>query len=221
MIAVDRRAFVGMSAASLPALCSPQSVQAAAQCIAGSLPGFLPVMLTVDCASKHNFRTFRQNSKFLGLAGAVSMTFVTGNKGSYPAGNLFLFPWIKPAGQGRNFNAVLPVNAVQTLSAEPIPDGTLPLDEYFCRFVLRAPWTSFIGFQLDNPYSGDDTRRDWFTNLDKLADGKGVGIEWTSSNLNNSWFGGSHWIPKDDTCSGAAWRKLIEAALVRASVPAC
>jgi hypothetical protein len=221
MIAVDRRAFVGMSAGSLSALCLPQSVHAAAQCVTGALPGFLPSMLSVDCASKHNFHTFRQNPKLVGLAGAVSMTFVKGSQGSYPAGNLFLFPWIKPAGQGRTFSAVMPVNQVQSMTAEAIPNSLLPLDEYFCTFILKAPTGSFIGFQLDTPYGADDARRDWFTNVDKLADGKGVGIDWTSHNLNNPWFGGSHWIPNSDTCSGQAWRALIVAGLRQASVAAC
>jgi hypothetical protein len=174
-------------------------------------------MLSVDCASKRNFRTFRQNSKFVGLTGVVSMTFVQGSRGSYPAGNLFLFPWIKPAGQGRTFNAVVPVSEAQSTGAAAIPDQTLPLDDYFCRYVLKAPSTSFIGFQVDTPHSGDDVGRAWFSNLDKL----GVGIDWTSHNLNNPWFGGSHWIPNSDTCGGLAWRKLISAGLQQASVGAC
>jgi hypothetical protein len=221
MTEFNRRAFVGMSVGGFSAFCIPQPVFAAAQCVTGVLPGFVPAMLTVDCASKSNFRTFRRNSKSLGLAGVVSMTFVRGSQGGYPAGNLFLFPWIKPSGAGRNFTAVMPVNQAQSTSADPIPDGTIPVDEYFCRFVLKAPWTSFIGFQLDEPYGAEDAKRDWFTNVDKLADGAGVGIDWTSSNLNNPWFGGSNWIPKSDTCGGQAWRKVIIAGLQQASVAAC
>ena len=87
--------------------------------------------------------------------------------------------------------------------------------------VLQAPWTSFIGFQLDKSYSKYEARLAWFTNVDKLADGKGVGIDWTSANLNNPWFGGSHWIPNTDACNGKAWREIIIAGLQQASVPAC
>ena len=221
MTTFSRRNFVGISVGGLSALCLPRTVLAAPQCVTGVLPGFQPVQLTVDCASKRNFQTFRGDPKSVGLAGVVSMTFVRGSQGSYPAGNLFLFPWVKTAGQGRLFSAVMPVNAVQSISANPIPDGTLPLDEYFCRFVLKAPWTSFIGFQLDVPYGADDAQRDWFTNVDKLADGEGVGIDWTSSNLNNAWFGGSNWIPNSDTCGGLAWRELIIAGLQQASNAAC
>jgi hypothetical protein len=210
-----------MSVGSLSAACIPQSVAAATQCVTGPLPGFLPTWLTVDCASKRNFQTFRRNSDFVGLAGVVSMSVVRGSLGTYSAGNLFLFPWIKPNGQGKSFPAVMPVSSTQAVNASPIPDATLPLDEYFCRFTLKAPWNSFIGFQVDNPFNASDAKLDWFTNSAKLADGKGVGIDWTSANLNGPWFGGSRWIPNTDTCSGNAWRQIVIAGLNQASVGAC
>jgi len=210
-----------MSVGSLSTVCFPPAVIAAAQCVTGPLPTFQPTRLTVDCASKRNFQAFRRNSDFLGLAGAVSMSFVSGKLGAYQAGNLFLFPWIKPKGLGKNLPAVTPVNATQVVNASPIPDAALPLDEYFCRIVLQAPWTSFIGFQVDNPFNASDAKQAWFSNVDKLADGKGVGIDWTSSNLNNPWFGGSHWIPNSTTCGGLAWRKLITDGLNQASSAAC
>jgi len=199
----------------------PTGLNAAAQCVTGSLPSFQPTMLTVDCASKRNFQLFRKASDLVGLAGVVSMSFVRGSQGSYPAGNLFLFPWLKPKGQGRNVAASMPLNATQFVGANAIPDATLPLDEYFLRFVLRAPWTSFIGFQIDAPYSAVDARNDWCSNVDKLADGRGVGIDWTSHNLNGAWFGGSHWIPGNDSCGGKAWRDLVVAGLAQASTAAC
>ncbi len=178
-------------------------------------------MLSVDCASKRNFQTFRHSPDDVGLAGCVSMTFVSGSQGSYQAGNLFLFPWLKPSGQGKNLPAAMPLNATRWVNATPIPDATLPLDEYFLRFVIKAPWTSFIGFLIDKPFSAADARLDWFSNVDKLADGKGVGIDWTSHNLNGPWFGGSHWIPPTDACQGQAWRKLVVAGLKQASIAAC
>jgi hypothetical protein len=227
MDGLSRRTFVGMSIGSVSAMCMPQLAAAAgapAQCVSSGAP-FLPNRLTVSCASGRNFRAFRQNSAYLGLAGVVSMTLVNGKLGSYEAGNLFLFPWLKPKGQalgsGRAWPAVVPANATLSVTASPIPDGTLPPDEYFCRIVLQAPWTSFIGFQLDNPYSPSDASLAWFSNVDKLADGQGVGIDWTSSNLNNLWFGGSNWIPDSATCSGKAWRQVIIDGINRASVGAC
>jgi hypothetical protein len=192
-----------------------------AQCVTGSLPAFRPTLLSVDCASKRNFQTFRRFPDFVGLAGCVSMTFVRGSRGSYQAGNLFLFPWLKPNGQGKNVSACMPLNATQWADAAPIPDATLPLDEYFLRFVIKAPWTAFIGFQVDKPFSASDARFDWFTNTDNLADGNGVGIDWTSQNLNGSWFGGSNWIPATDDCQGQAWRNLVVAGLQQASTAAC
>jgi hypothetical protein len=199
----------------------PSALHAAAQCVTGPLPFFLPTMLNVDCASRRNFQLFRRAPDDVGLAGCVSMTFVRGSQGSYQAGNLFLFPWIKPKGQGKSFPASMPLNATQWTNARAIPDATLPLDEYFLRYVIQAPGQAFIGFLVDKPFSDTDARLDWFSNVDKLGDGAGVGIDWTSHNLNGPWFGGSNWIPNADTCQGTAWRKLVVAGLAQASVGAC
>jgi hypothetical protein len=210
-----------MSVGGLAAACLPRSVIAATQCVASGASVVLPSQLTVDCASKRNFQAFRKYPDLLGLAGAVSMSVVRGKLGTYSAANLFLFPWVKPKGQGQSLPAFTPANATMYVTAAPIPDASLPLDEYFCRFVLQATPASFIGFQVDNPLSDSDARQDWFSNTDQLADGAGVGIDWTSPNLNNPWFGGSRWIPATDTCDGPTWRKLIMAGLQQASVPAC
>jgi hypothetical protein len=220
---LSRRAFVEMSLGGAAACLTP-ALAAAQQCVTGGLPGFLPSYLTVDCASKRNFHAFRQYPEYLGLAGVVSMTFVRGSKGSYPAGNLFLFPWLKLKGQkltGRTWPALVPIDASRVINSSPIPNAALPLDEAFCRFKLEAPWTSFIGFQVDTPFKTWQARWDWYTNVDKLADGKGIGITWTSANLNHPWFGGSQWIPNTDACNGKAWRNLVIAGLNQASVPAC
>jgi hypothetical protein len=61
----------------------------------------------------------------------------------------------------------------------------------------------------------------WATKLAKLADGAPISIDWTSSNLNRAWFGGSSWIPEGEACNGAAWRKVIIDGLNQASVAAC
>jgi hypothetical protein len=220
----SRRAFLGASLGAVETLRQSVSAVAAPQCVIGSLPGFLPSRLTVDCASRMNFRLFRKNPAYLGLAGVVSMTFVRGNQGSYNAGNLFLFPWLKPKGRTQNtvWPSVAPTDAMQYVQASPIPNETLPVDEYFCRIVLQAPWSAFIGFALDAPAGKNlDVQSAWFTKVDKLADGAGVGIDWTSSNLNRAWFGGSSWIPDTDTCNGMAWRKVIVDGLNQASVGAC
>jgi hypothetical protein len=222
MTGFDRRAFLGMSVGAVSMLRHPLS--AAAQtpaCVPGGMAQFLPVRLNVDCASRRNFQLFRKNTDYLGLAGVVSMTFVRGKYGSYDAGSMIVFPWLKPKGQDRQaLAAMLPVSSTQLMSAAPIPDATLPLDEYFCNFRLQAPTAMFIGFQVDAPHSPLEGRFDWFTNV-KLADGKGVGIDWTSSNLNHPWFGGSRFIPNKDTCNGPAWRKLIVDGLMQASTSLC
>ena len=225
MIDYNRRTIVTMSLGGLATLCAPSSLLAAAaagvqQCVTGGLPGFLPNSLTVDCASKRNFTAFRRYPGFLGLAGVVSMSYVRGKLGTYQAGNLFLFPWLTKKGQGKVLPAVCPTNAVSFVSSSPIPNATLPLDDYFCQFVLQAPLASFIGFKVGQPVQKWQAQWGWFTNT-SLADGKDVGITWTSSNLNSPWFGGSSWIPNTDTCNGNAWRKLIIAGLNQASVGAC
>ena len=117
--------------------------------------------------------------------------------------------------------SVAPASATQSVPADPIPDETLPLDEYFCRLVLQTPWNSFIGFTVDEPFSASDARLAWLSNTAALADGKGVGIDWTSSNLNQPWFGGSQFIPNTDDCSGKAWRQVIADGLMQASAGAC
>jgi hypothetical protein len=183
----------------------------AAPCVSGPLPAFLPTMLTVDCASRRNFQLFRQNSGHLGLAGAVNMTFVRGKLGSYEAGNLFLFPWLKPKGQAMGaakvWNSVVPTSATAFRAASPIPGSTLPLDEYFCNFVLQAaPLSAFIGFAVDVPYAKLEAKLGLYSNIDKLADGKPVG---------------DRQIPATAACNGNAWRQLIANGLNLASRLAC
>jgi hypothetical protein len=79
----------------------------------------------------------------------------------------------------------------------------------------------FIGFELDVPFGQGRARLPWVTNVNKLADGKPLGINWTSSNLNRPWFGGNSCIPNSETCNGNAWRKVIVDGLNQASVGAC
>lgn len=222
MSSFGRRAFLGMSVGAVSMLRHPLSATAQTPaCAPGGMAPFLPVRLNVDCASRKNFQLFRKNTGDLGLAGVVSMTFVRGKFGSYDAGSMMVFPWLKPQGKsGAAVPAAVPISSVQLMSSGPIPDATLPLDEYFCNYRLQAPSTMFIGFQVDAPHSPLEGRFDWFTNA-KLADGKGVGIDWTSSNLNHPWFGGSRFIPNKDSCNGPAWRKLIVDGLNQASAGVC
>src|SRR5262249_16880113 len=147
-----------------------------------------------------------------------------GKWGSYPAGSLFLFPWLKPKGQlltGKVWPAVVPGADTQLLNSAPIPNGALPVDDAFLRFKLQAPVDAFIGLQAGTSLPAWEGKWAWYTNVDKLCDGKPVGITWTSANLNQPWFGGSRWIPNTDVCNGKAWRTVIIAALNQASMRAC
>ncbi len=226
MSIVTRRTFVGLSAAALSGLrFSPEALAQTPACNTSGLPDFVPSRLTVDCASKRNFLLFRRYPTYMGLTGVVSMTFVQGNFGTYTAGNLTLFPWLKPPGVAlgltKNWGSVFPTSPTQYLAAAPIRGWTCPLDEYYCRYVAEAPWTSFIGFRVDTPFDSVNPTRPWYTNVDKLTDGKPVGIGWTSDNMNGPWFGGSHWVPPDNTCHGAQWRTLVVDGLNQASAGLC
>lgn len=225
MSKLSRRAFLAASAGTMATLQQPLAALAQSQCTTGGLPPFLPNRLTVDCASRQNFRLFRRNPDYLGLTGIVSMTFVRGKLGSYSAGNLFVFPWLKAKGralgQGRPWPAAVPVSTTQSVPASPVPDESLPQDEYFCRIVLQAPWPMFIGFTVDKPLAKADAESAWCSNVDKLGDGAAVGIDWTSHNLNRAWFGGSNWVPETDACNGRAWRQVIVDGLNQASSSVC
>jgi hypothetical protein len=224
MKSLDRRAFLA-SAGAFSLASSPQIAAAQNACVTSGLPPFLPNRLTVDCATRRNFAIYRRYPSYMGLAGCVSMTSVRGRYGEYPAGNLFLFPWLKKSGQalgvGRNWGTVMPLDPTRSTSGAPIPNWQMPLDEYFLRYKIEAPIASFIGFRADALFNLQDARRPWFTNVDKLADGKGIGIAWTSSNLNGPWFAGNHWIPNSDDCKGNAWRKLIIDGINQASANHC
>jgi len=95
------------------------------------------------------------------------------------------------------------------------------VDEQFCSAVLQAPSSNFHRLFAGRPFNKGRERLAWTTNVTKLADGGPVGINWTSSNLNRGWFGGSSSVPNSDTCNGSAWRKVIIDGLNQATVAAC
>src|SRR3954462_2445347 len=112
MMNLDRRAFLaGASALSFASL--PKFAAAQNACVTSGLPAFLPTRLTVDCATLRNFSIYRRNPTYMGLTGCVSMTTVKGRYGVYPAGNLFLFPWLNASGLAfrvsKHWQSVLPV----------------------------------------------------------------------------------------------------------------
>ncbi|MEJ0075780.1 MAG: hypothetical protein WDO17_10085 [Alphaproteobacteria bacterium] len=224
MKSLNRRAFLA-SAGAFSLASFPQIAAAQTACVTSGFPPFVPTRLTVDCATRRNFAIYRQNASYMGLAGCVSMTYTKGRYGDYPAGNLFLFPWLNKSGQAlgasRNWGSVMPLDLTRTTAAGPIPNWQMPLDEYFLRYRMEAPLANFIGFRVDAPFNKQDARRPWFTNVDKLADGKGIGIAWTSSNLNGPWFAANRWIPNSDDCKGSAWRKLIIDGINQASTGVC
>jgi hypothetical protein len=89
----------------------------------------------------------------------------------------------------------------------------LPPDEFFCHYVLQAPWQSFISCTLEMPIAREIGVWPWHSNVD--IDGATIGVRWTSSNLNHPWFAGSRWIPEND--DGQIWRARIIDGVRRAA----
>ena len=89
----------------------------------------------------------------------------------------------------------------------------LPPDEFFCHYVLKAPWQSFISCTLDMPIAREIGAWPWHSNVE--IGGATIGIRWTSSNLNHPWFAGSRWIPESD--DGQIWRARIIDGVRRAA----
>src|SRR5437764_14207150 len=97
MLSLDRRAFLA-SAGALSLASLPGARLAQTACVTNGLPSVVPNRLTVDCGSRRNFALYRKYAPYQGLTGLVSMTYIKGKYGEYPAGNLFLFPWLNAKG---------------------------------------------------------------------------------------------------------------------------
>lgn len=230
MSTLDRRAFLLASAGALSAATGFAHAAPAPQCSSPNMPAaVVPNRLLVDCASQRNFQLFRANPEYVRLTGLVSVNVVQGKTNTYPAGTMMVFPQLTPKGVALGTSRAWPsyitarnilTGANSLKQVDAIRMQTLPEDDYFCQLVLNAPWTFFIGFSVDAP-SDPLTNQTWVSNVDKLADGKGVKVTWASANLNAPWFGGSRWIPAGDQCQGKAWRSVIVDGLSQASVGAC
>ncbi len=245
---VNRRAFLGVSIAGLAALGSEGKALAAVRTRAATgatgtvgapslqgatdtvvapplrcAPANLPSRLAVDCSVGRNVRLFLKSESLFGLTGVVSMTAVHSELGNHAGGSLFLYPWLKTQATGAalvaqlsQYQAFLP----GPIPANPLPNFGAPLDEEFCTYGLQAPAQHFIGFAVDVPRTAQDLHLPWYSMVDRVA-GQTVGVDWSSSNLNGPWFGGSHAIPASDECNGLNWRNLIVAALRQAAIMAC
>ena len=211
---LSRRSFIATSVGALSLLHDPLRALACSELEGAGLAS----RLNIAQSTRRNLRTFVESKGALGLAGLVSMTAVTGELGSYDANALFLFPWVKAHAPAPLPAAYLPVGNEEVAAATPFTPAGIALDEHFCRFVLKAPPENFIGFVVDTPVPAYLARHPWFTNVDDLAAGKGVGIHWTSGNLNPPWFAGSTWIPPE-TGYGAYWRNRIVDGLREAASP--
>jgi hypothetical protein len=189
----SRRAFLATSAGIVCAIHSANTALAALQVSATDTP----VSLRISLANALNFRLFAQNRDTLGLSAVMAMRPVDGRLGSYPAGSLFLFPFNRDATSARELAHLPGPDAASPLikSAAMTTLG-LPPDEFFCHYVLKAPWQGFISCALDAPIAREIGMSPWHSNLE--IGGTTIGIRWTSSNLNHPWFAGSRWIPESD-----------------------
>jgi hypothetical protein len=211
MEAPSRRGFLATSAGGYCAIYSGNTALAALQI--GSIES--PVSLRISLANALNFRLFAQNRSTLGLTAVMAMRPVDGRLGSYPASSLFLFPFNRDATSARELAHLPgPEAASPLIKTAAMTTHGLPPDEFFCHYVLKAPWQSFISCTLDAPVVRDIGTSPWHGNVE--IGGTTIGIRWTSSNLNHPWFAGSRWIPESD--DGQVWRARIIDGVRRAAV---
>ena len=226
MIAIGRRAFLGGSGAlALAGKPSWAWAVEARQCPSS----YVPAHLTVNCAARRNYRTFRDESARVHLAGLVSLVNFTGHYGQYTAGTLFLFPVLRPKNQqpkpvpGHRLPEItgfIPQNATVSTTRPPLDPG---MNEESLLGLLGPKGnvgSQFLGFRVDVPAKDGRSKLSRFTE-GRLPDGKSIRIEWTVSNLNRPWFNGSPTIPNDNTCGGASWRKVIIEGLKQATSETC
>lgn len=206
----NRRAFLRISAGSLCAVPDGRPAAAALRIATTNIP----LHARATFANGLNYRLFAQNREVFGLTAVMAIRPIDGKFGSYPTESLFLFPF-KRGAAGANALAFLPDTdeGNPLLKIVPMTTHGLPPDEYFCHYVLRAPWQGFISCALDMPIAREISEWPWYSNV---IIGQGtVGIRWTSSNLNDPWFAGSRWIPEHD--EGAIWRARIIEGIRRAA----
>jgi hypothetical protein len=207
----SRRAFLATSAGGFCAIHSADTALAALQ--VGWIES--PVSLRISRANALNFRLFTRNSEALGLTALMAMRQVEGKLSSYPIGSLLLFPFTLDAA-GAHGPAFLPGPdaASPLIKTAPMTTLGLPPDEFFCHYVLKAPWQSFISCTLESPLAREIGTWPWHNNVE--IGGTTIGVCWTSSNLNHPWFAGSRWIPDSD--GGQVWRARIIDGVRRAAV---
>jgi hypothetical protein len=206
----NRRTFVWFSTAGLCTLVCEGTALVALRPDAALLSS----VARREFANALNLRLFLENKIAFGLAGVMTMRSVESELGSYPAAALFLFPF-KHNTSNADTPAFLPGSAAESplLETVTMPASGLSPDEYFCHFVLKAPWRSFIGFTVGAAIGHGMDKWPWHSNV--VVGNDTVGFRWTSSNLNHPWFEGSRWIPNNE--SGVAWRAQIIGGVRRAA----
>jgi len=167
-----------------------------------------------DLANALNLRLFLQDQPAFGLVGVMTLRPAKSELGRYPAAALFLFPF-KHNASTAGAPAFLPGTSAKNhlLQTVTMPATGLSPDEYFCLFVLKAPWHNFIGFTMGAAIEQGMDKWPWHSNV--LIGGDTVGFRWTSSNLNHPWFKGSRWIPDNEI--GEVWRARIIDGVRRAA----
>jgi hypothetical protein len=194
MNTVNRRAFLATAAVGLCTTPGTSLLQASQQ-IHGSQT---PQSPRISFANALNFSSFVQNKEKLALSAVMAMRPIACKAGSYPSGSLFLFPFSQRNSQASSAAAFLPGSdaGAPLIATAPMATLGLPPDEFFCHYVIQAPPQSFIGCEVGAPVAHNDSRGPWHGNV--VIAGETVGFRWTSSNLNDPWFGGSRWIPESD-----------------------
>lgn len=205
-----RRTFLSISAAGLYSLVRDRTAMASSQ------PGaaLWSSRGRRELANALNLQQFLEYRDTFGLVGVMTMRPVKSELGRYPAAALFLFPF-KSNASTKEVPAFLPGSAATSplLETVTMPASGLSPDEYFCHFVLKAPWRNFIGFTAGTAIGHGMDKWPWHSNV-AIGDDT-VGFRWTSSNLNHPWFMGSRWIPDNE--NGLATRAQIIDGVRRAA----
>jgi hypothetical protein len=200
MNTVNRRAFLATAAVGLCTTPGTSLLQALQQIHGRQIPQSPHLAF----ANALNFSSFAQNKEKLALSAVMAMRPVACKVGSYPFGSLFLFPFSQCNSEVSSAAAFLPGSDAGSplIATAPMATLGLPLDEFFCHYVIQAPPQSFVSCEVGGPIAQNDSRGPWHGNA--MIAGEAIGFRWTSSNMNHPWFGGSRWIP--GSADGNSWR---------------
>lgn len=183
-------ALIGGTQAEAQAPCSTYSVPSAVEYMRGGGPA------NFDFLAKN----INQADPFLGLTGLISIaTIVTPDGRSFPSNTLFLFPgWNRPG-------------PAPVFTWACLPPGKKQAVIYFHQgSTLHRQFSDLLGQPPDSLN---------FIGISASLSGGHVTIGFNSDTFNKHFFG-DRGVPDGSTCSGTAWRQVIDHAVQQAAAVA-